>query len=216
MAKQRISYVPVEKMDAAMRAEMERCQREGTPRPESSAVRAHVPACFWFFANAWHDVYRNGILDHAIKELCRLYVSRSVQCEYCGNQRSVKATAAGAVIEDHVKDLLNFETSPSYDERQKAALAYAEAIVWHLNTDDAFWDRLYRHFSEADLVELGCMIGLTLGQQSWLRLLNIDHHQVMAGTDASMAPGFEDAQRLAAAKARPDYWGKATPSDKVA
>jgi len=216
MAKQRISYVPVEKMDAAMRAEMERCQREGTPRPESSAVRAHVPACFWFFGNAWHDVYRNGILDHAIKELCRLYVSRSVQCEYCGNQRSVKATAAGAVIEDHVKDLLNFETSPSYDERQKAALAYAEAIVWHLNTDDAFWDRLYRHFSEADLVELGCMIGLTLGQQSWLRLLNIDHHQVMAGTDASMAPGFEDAQRLAAAKARPDYWGKATPSDKVA
>jgi len=217
MAKQRISYVPVEKMDAAMRAEMERCQREGTPRPESSAVRAHVPACFWFFANAWHDVYRNGILDHAIKELCRLYVSRSVQCEYCGNQRSVKATAAGAVIEDHVKDLLNFETSPSYDERQKAALAYAEAIVWHLNTDDAFWDRLYRHFSEAELVELGCMIGLTLGQQSWLRLLNIDHHQVMAGTDASMAPGFETAQRLVAAKAEAGYWAKPAPrTDKVA
>jgi hypothetical protein len=35
------------------------------------------------------------------------------------------------------------------------------------------------------------MIGLTLGQQSWLRLLNIDHHQVMPGTDAAMAPGFE-------------------------
>ena len=50
MAKQRISYVPLEKMDAKMRAEMERCQREGTPRPESSAIRAHVPACFWFFA----------------------------------------------------------------------------------------------------------------------------------------------------------------------
>ena len=33
------------------------------------------------------------------------------------------------------------------------------------------------------------MIGLTLGQQSWLRLLNIDHHEVMPGTDASMAPG---------------------------
>ncbi len=34
MAKQRISYVPLEKMDAEMRKEMERCQREGTPRPE--------------------------------------------------------------------------------------------------------------------------------------------------------------------------------------
>ena len=33
MAKQRISYVPLEEMDADMRKEMERCQREGTPRP---------------------------------------------------------------------------------------------------------------------------------------------------------------------------------------
>jgi len=57
MAKQRISYVPLEKMDAAMRAEMERCAREGTPRPESTAVRAHVPSCFWFFANSWNDIF---------------------------------------------------------------------------------------------------------------------------------------------------------------
>ena len=211
MAKQRISYIPLDKMDDAMRAEMGRCQREGTPRPESSAVRAHVPACFWFFANSWNDIFRNGILDHGIKELCRLYVSRSVQCEYFGNQRSVKATKSGAVIEDQVNDLINFESSTRYNERQKAALSYAEAITWHLNPDDAFWDRLYKQLTEAELVELGCMIGLTLGQQSWLRLLNIEHHQVLAGTDASMAPGYEDAQRLAAEKTRAEYWA-AKPS----
>src|SRR5258705_13673936 len=183
-------------MDAEMRSEMERCQREGTPRPESSAIRAHVPAAFWFFARSWNDLFRNGVLDHAVKELCRLYVSRSVQCEYCGNQRSVKATSSGALIEDQVMDLLNFEKSTKYNDRQKAALSYAEAIVWHLQTDDAFWDRLHRHFTEPELVELGCMIGLTLGQQSWLRLLNIDHHQVLAGTSASMAPRYEGGGKL--------------------
>jgi len=212
MAKQRISYVPLEKMDAQMRKEMERCQREGTPRPESSAVRAHVPAAFWFFANSWNDLFRNGVVDHAVKELCRLYVSRSVQCEYCGNQRSVKATSSGALIEDEVLDLLNFETSTKHNDRQKAALAYAEAIVWHLQTDDAFWDRLHRHFTEPELVELGCMIGLTLGQQSWLRLLNIEHHEVLPGTAASMAPGYEDASKLAETKARADYWANSSPS----
>jgi len=62
-----------------------------------------------------------------------------VQCEYCGNQRSVKATSSGALIEDQVMDLLNFEKSTKYNDRQKAALSYAEAIVWHLQTDDAFW-----------------------------------------------------------------------------
>jgi alkylhydroperoxidase family enzyme len=207
MAKQRISYVPLEQMDADMRKEMERCQREGTPRPESSAVRAHVKACFWFFANSWRDLFKNGVLEHPIKELCRLYISRSVQCDYCGNQRSVKAAGAG-MIEDDVKDLLNFEKSTRYSERQKAALAYAEAIAWHLETDDAFWERMHRHYSEPELVELGCMIGLTLGQQSWLRLLNIDHHQVLAGTAASMAPGYETAEQLSKSKADPQYWAK--------
>ncbi|HEY6721203.1 MAG TPA: carboxymuconolactone decarboxylase family protein [Burkholderiales bacterium] len=209
MARQRISYVPLEKMDADMIKEMERCQREGTPRPESSAVRAHVKACFWFFANSWRDIFKNGVCDHALKELCRLYVSRTVQCEYCGNQRSIKAAASG-VVEDQVMDLLNFEKSTKYSERQKAALAYAEAITWRLNTDDAFWERVHGHFSEAELVELGCAIGLTMGQQSWLRLLNIEHHQVMAGTTASMAPGFEDAKALAETKASPEYWAKST------
>ena len=67
--KQRISYVPLEAMDDAMRAEMDRCAREGTPRPESSAVRAHVPAAFWSFANSWRDLFHHGVCEHAIKEL---------------------------------------------------------------------------------------------------------------------------------------------------
>jgi alkylhydroperoxidase family enzyme len=187
---QRISYVPLESMTPEMQTEMERCAREGTPRPESSAVRAHVPAAFWAFANAWEDLFRNGVADHSVKELCRVYVSHSVKCEYCGNQRSERSREAG-LQEGKYDELLNFESSETYSEREKAALAYTEAIVWTGDADDALWERLYAHFGEAELVELGCFVGLTLGQQSWLRLLNIDHHQVMAGTNAAMAPGYE-------------------------
>jgi len=211
-AKPRISYVALDDMSPEMQAEMERCAREGTPRPESSAVRAHVPACFWFFADSWNNVFRNGILDHEIKEVCRLYVSRSVICEFCGNQRSLKGQAAG-VEEAQVADLMNFEKSEKYDDRQKAALAYAEAIVWRIDVDDAFWNRMHKHFTEAELVELGCAVGLTLGQQSWLRLLNIDHHQVMAElSSASMAPGYETSNELKTSKAASDYWAKKKPA----
>jgi alkylhydroperoxidase family enzyme len=213
MAKQRIRYVDVASMDPEMQKEMDRCRREGTPRPESSAVRAHVPACFWAFANAWRDIFKNGVCDHAIKELCRLYVSRSVQCDYCGNQRSIQARAKG-VAEDDVRDLLDFEKSIRYTDRQKAALGYAEAITWRLDTDDAFWERLYRHFTEAELVELGCFVALTMGQQSWLRLLNIDHHQVLAGTSAAMAPGYETAEALAASKSAANYWARTAAEPK--
>ena len=206
--KQRISYVPIENMTPAMQAEMERCAREGTPRPESSAIRAHVPAAFWFFANSWNDLFRNGVVDHDIKELCRVYISRTVKCEYCGNQRSEKGRSLG-LAEGQYDELMNFESSPAFDERQKAALAYAEAIAWHLDTDDELWARLRGQFTEPELVELGCMIGLTLGQQSWLRLLNIEHHEVLAGEDASLAPGFETAEALAQSKASDQYWARA-------
>jgi alkylhydroperoxidase family enzyme len=205
---QRISYVPLEQMTPEMKAEMERCAREGTPRPESSAIRAHVPAAFWFFANSWNDLFRNGIVDHPLKELCRVYVSHSVSCEYCGNQRSERGREAG-LEEGKYDELLNFESSGTYTDREKAALAYAEAIVWTGQADDALWERLHRHFSEPELVELGCMIGLTLGQQSWLRLLNIDHHQVMPGTSAAMAPGFETADALTQSKGSDAYWARA-------
>ncbi len=201
----RISYVPLEQMDERMQAEMHRCAREGTPRPESSAVRAHVPEAFWAFADPWDKMFRNGVLDHAIKELCRVYISRTVKCEFCGNQRSVKGSTEG-LVEQQYDDLLNFEKSDRYDDRQKAALAYAQAIAWNEDDRDGLWSRLHAHFTEPELVELGCCIALTFGQQSWIRLLDIDHHQYMAGTSASMAPGFESAEELAESKAKEDYW----------
>ena len=205
---QRISYVdPAAITDADMLAELDRCRRVGTPRPESQAIRAHVPAAFWSFANTWRDVFNNGVTDHAIKELCRVYVSRSVKCEYCGNQRSVKSAKQGLVEADYA-DPLNFESSPRYDARQKAALAYTEAITWDLETDDALWARLKAHFSEPEIVELGYFVAITMGQQRWLRTLNIEHHQVLAGTDASLAPGFETAEALQRSKADAAYWAK--------
>ncbi|MHB8826123.1 MAG: carboxymuconolactone decarboxylase family protein [Acidimicrobiales bacterium] len=204
---QRISYYPLSQMDDAMLVEMQRCAREGTPRPESSAVRAHSRAAFWAFANSWAGLFRGGVVEHSLKELCRVYVSRSVKCEYCGNQRSVAAQNAG-LREGAMDELLNFESASIYDERQKAALAYAEAITWRLNPDDAFWDRLHANFTEEELVELACFISLTMGQQSWIRLLNIDHFQVLADGATSMAPGLESAADVAALRADEKYWAK--------
>jgi alkylhydroperoxidase family enzyme len=160
---------------------------------------------FWAFADSWKALFHGGVCDHAIKELCRVYISRTVKCEFCGNQRSIKAAKAG-LEEMQYDELLNFEGSERYDDRQKAALSYAEAIAWGMPGDEeAFWDR---HFSDPELTELGCFIALTFGQQSWIRLLGIDHHQYLAGTDASLAPGFRTADELAETKAKADYWAK--------
>jgi hypothetical protein len=122
------------------------------------------------------------------------------------------------LVEDDYLDLINFESSSRFDERQKAALAYAEAITWDLPGDDALWERLHRHFSEPELVEIGYFVAITMGQQRWLRTLNIEHHQILAGTDASMAPGFETMEALQRSKANPNYWAnkKAPPKSSAA
>jgi alkylhydroperoxidase family enzyme len=184
-----ISYVdPATIEDPELQAIMERARTCGTPRPESQAVRLHHPAVMKAFNNAWEVFFRQGVTDHAIKELCRLYISKSVDCEYCGGQRSVLAQQQGAT-EDKVDDILNFETSDRFDERERTALEWAMAIAWDptLAADD-MWDRLHRHFTEAQLVELGHFIALTLGQQRFLKTVGIRHGEVLAGTNAGLAP----------------------------
>ncbi|OFW24885.1 MAG: hypothetical protein A3G21_02560 [Acidobacteria bacterium RIFCSPLOWO2_12_FULL_66_21] len=173
MASNRIQPIDIDRVsDPRMAEEFARARREGVPRPESHAIRARVPAVFWSFVNTWNDVFRSGSVDVLIKELCRVYVSQAVQCAYCGGQR-LNDAASGGVTEAHYKDVVNFERSDLYDERQRAALSLADAITWDRDVDDAFWQRLYAHFSEPELVELGYFIGFTMGQQRFNRLLNI-------------------------------------------
>jgi alkylhydroperoxidase family enzyme len=68
--------------DPEVRSILELAQRRGTPRPESQAIRAHNPAVLHAFTQAWEATFHGGVLDHALKELCRVYVSQSIDCQY--------------------------------------------------------------------------------------------------------------------------------------
>lgn len=180
-----VSYFPVEQLsDPELRSALEQAARHGTPRPESQAIRAHVPEVLRAFTRGWNRTFRHGVCDHAIKELCRLYVSKTADCRYCGAQRS-----GAAVAEAEVSDLADFERSDRFDAREKAALRYARAIAWNpREADDALWEELRRHFGDEELVELGWFVGLTLGQQRWLKTLDLQHGQVLGAGRAGLAP----------------------------
>ncbi len=79
----RISYVdPNTITDSELAGYLEDARLHGTPRPESQSIRAHVPAVLRSFSQTWDATFRNGVVDHKLKELCRVYVSRSIECEY--------------------------------------------------------------------------------------------------------------------------------------
>ena len=123
---------------------LDRARRVGTPRPETQAIRSHVPAVVKSFGKAWQETFVDGVVDHGLKELCRVYVTKTVDCGYCAAQRSVGA----GTPEEKYDDLLQFEKSDRYNDREKAALRYTDAIVWNADfADDAMWDALHEHFA---------------------------------------------------------------------
>jgi alkylhydroperoxidase family enzyme len=56
--------------------------------------------------------------------------------------------------------LLDFENGP-FDEKEKAALAYAKQLTIDAHgVDDAMFDRLRQHYDEGEIVEISAMAGL--------------------------------------------------------
>lgn len=162
---------------------LDRARRVGTPRPESQAIRARVPAVLKSFTTAWMDTFVEGVVDHDLKELCRVYVTKTVDCGYCAAQRSMDATRD----ETHYADLLFYATSDRYSEREKTALAYTDAIVWDsILATDEMWERLHTHFTPEELVELGFFIALTSGQQRWIKVLQLGHGEILADTESGL------------------------------
>ncbi len=106
-------------------------------------------------------------------------------------QRSVRS-GSGSIPEEKYAKLLHFATSDAFTEREKVALTYTSAIVWESSiADDALWQRLHEHFTDAELVELGFFVGLTLGQQRWIKTLGIGHRELLADTEGGLAPKEE-------------------------
>jgi alkylhydroperoxidase family enzyme len=99
------------------------------------------------------------------------------------------------LTEEKYEELLNFEDSDRFPEREKVALRYTSAIVWNADiADDGLWQKLYEHFSIPEIVELGFFVALTLGQQRWIKTLGIRHGEVLADTTAGLKPGAESVR----------------------
>lgn len=114
----------------------------------ADVIRRRAPHVFDAYEQTRQTVLDSGIVEPELKELCRAYL------------------AEDAEVVAHATD------PDRYDDRQRAALAWADAIAWDSDrADDALWQRLHQAFSEPELVELGYSIAFMLGQHHWLATL---------------------------------------------
>lgn len=99
-------------------------------------------------------VARERALDPVTTELVRLRGAVAHNCRLCKSLREERALDAGG-SETLYDEIEQFEKSDLLDDRAKAALRYADALIWspaHLCVDDAAEVRSY--FSPAEAVEL--------------------------------------------------------------
>ena len=94
-------------------------------------------------------------LDHRLLELLKLRASQINGCGYCVDMHSKDARALGET-EQRLYAVAVWRETPFFDERERAALAWAEAVT--LISRDQVPDEVYemarKHFSEKELVDL--------------------------------------------------------------
>lgn len=79
----RIPFVDLDTIDhPEVLGYLEDARRRGRPGPDMQAIRAHHPGVLRSFSTTWEDVYDGGVVDDSIKQLCRIYVSKTIGCTY--------------------------------------------------------------------------------------------------------------------------------------
>jgi AhpD family alkylhydroperoxidase len=98
-----------------------------------------------------------GALDPPLRELAILRVGQLTGCAYEWSHHVPIAREAG-VRDEQMAALAGWRTSPQFDERERAAIAYAEAAANITVTDDIF-AAARAHLSEEQIVELTLVAG---------------------------------------------------------
>lgn len=107
-------------------------------------------------------------LDHALLELVKTRVSQINGCAFCLDMHTREARAA-AETEQRLYLLPAWREAPLYTARERAALAWAEAVtqIATSSVTDELYAEVRCHFDEKSLVDLTLAI---IGINGWNRL----------------------------------------------
>jgi AhpD family alkylhydroperoxidase len=107
-------------------------------------------------------------LEPSLLELVKLRASQINGCAYCLDMHTKDARARGE-SEQRIYLLEAWRESPFYSERERAALAWAEAVtlVAETRVPDAVYEEVRRHFSDDELLALTMAVATI---NAWNRL----------------------------------------------
>jgi AhpD family alkylhydroperoxidase len=154
-----------------------------------------APDAYRAMAGLQRYVAESG-LEHSLMELVKLRASQINGCAYCLDMHSKDARAAGET-EQRIYVLSAWREAPFYSERERAALAWTEAVtrLGEGGVPDEVYETAREQFTDKELVDLTMAIVTING---WNRLaisLGADVGSYQPGAHA--APAREHAEAAA-------------------
>jgi len=118
-------------------------------------------------------VYEHSTLGLREFEAARLRIAQINGCLFCLDWRTERD---GVKVEPEFADAVaQWRTTEALDARAKLAAEYAELYATdHHAIDDAFWDRMFEHYSQAEAVELSMCLGSWMGFGRLNRVFGLD------------------------------------------
>lgn len=114
--------------------------------------------------NIGYYIHKSG-LDRKLVELVNFRVSTINGCAYCLDMHFKDAVALGE-SEQRLYSLAAWKECPYYSDKERAALAYAEAVTAN-HVEDAEFEALTPFFSKKEIADLTFAI---TGINTWNRL----------------------------------------------
>jgi AhpD family alkylhydroperoxidase len=107
-------------------------------------------------------------LEHSLLHLLKTRASQINGCAYCIDMHT-KDARAGGETEQRLYALSAWRETPFFTERERAAFEWTEALTLISQNDvpDELYERVRRHFTEAELVNLSLAVVAING---WNRL----------------------------------------------
>lgn len=181
------------------------CERElGRVITPMKVVYARMPALLPLAYRLVQIERKRLVLEAPLRHLVKTWVAMVNGCSFC-----VDIARASAVLEhislEKFQALPDWSTSPLYDDRERAALAYVEEATRNGRVSDTTFAAVRTHFSEREIVEL-----------TWLNAVENYYNRINLPLEIEEDGLCAIAQRRANAKAESRAQsGRGGPAERV-
>ena len=173
MSEPRIRPISKDAATGTQRLLIETAEANGAPDPLCAQIYVRSEAGRNWLRH-WNELLNGGILPVPLKEMCRVLISMKHGCGYCSTVRSRIAYEKG-LTEEKLMATMDFEKSPLFDDRERAALRFATLFKSSddgIDSDDVYSD-LKKYFSDEEIIELALLCAETDGVGKFARSLRM-------------------------------------------